>query len=173
MPTELQDPIDVRRRIERLLERVRRRDAYGTLIFRGHVIVETTSLDEPPGKWRAAIRRRARADKIKVRTGENEKDGFVWAVLAAGGTLARAAEAERGQRLLFEALVPRAAARRHEPILALRDGEETLLICERCHAPGYAQTSERALIGGALFEEDCPYEEPPKTTVLTRMAGWR
>lgn len=155
-----------------MLERVRRRDDYGTLIFRGHVTVKTVDLDERPRQWRAAIRQRARADRIKVRTGENEQEGFVWAMLAGGDTEMRAIESERHVRLLFDALVPRAVAMHHEPTLALRDGDETLLVCQRCEAPGYAQTSKPSLIGGALFDEECPHDDPPKGTDLTVMTGW-
>lgn len=46
-----------------------------------------------PDEWRAQIKRQARADRIKVRTGA--KDRFVYAVLAEGATAARLDEGNR------------------------------------------------------------------------------
>jgi hypothetical protein len=77
----MHDPVDIRRRIERLIARVDRRDDYGQLLASGQVV---HGLDEvvDVDAWRAEIRRQARADKIKGRTGSN--DGLVWALRLAG-----------------------------------------------------------------------------------------
>ena len=67
----MHDPVDIRRRIDRLLARVDRRDDYGQLLASGQVIHEVEDVDDIEA-WRAEIRRQARADEIKVRTGCNE-----------------------------------------------------------------------------------------------------
>ena len=73
----MHDPVDIRRRIERLIERVNRRDDYGQLLASGQVVHSADEVMDVDA-WRAEIRRQARADKIKVRTGFN--DGLVWAL---------------------------------------------------------------------------------------------
>jgi len=77
----LQDPVEILQRIEQLLERVKRRDSYGELLARASVVVALSDIQDPD-KWRADLRRQARADRIKIRTGINEK--IAYAVLAAG-----------------------------------------------------------------------------------------
>lgn len=134
----MEDPVEISRRIERLVRRVGRRDDYGTLLASGEVIVDAADLHDPQ-EWRAAIRRLARADRIKVRTGESE--GMAWALLHEGGTESRLAESRRYTDLLWRTLVPRAVAHRHEPLVSLRDGEEALLACGRCEALGYADAA--------------------------------
>jgi hypothetical protein len=74
--------------------------------------------------WRAEIRRQARADKIKVRTGSNE--AIVWALLVRAGC-PDALVGARGYRDLLARTVPLAVELRHEPILAVRDGEEVVV----------------------------------------------
>lgn len=54
---------------------------------------------------------------------------------------------------------------RHEPSLAYRDGDELVCACGRCSALGYADSAED-VVGGALFEDECPDEEPPALTAL-------
>src|SRR4051795_5893899 len=78
----MRDPVDIRRRIERLVARVDRRDDYGQLLARGQVIHNVEDVRDVEA-WRAEIRRQARADKIKVRTGFNE--AIVWALLVRAG----------------------------------------------------------------------------------------
>ena len=157
----MHDPVDIRRRIHRLFARVERRDDYGQLLASGHVIHEVDDVDDGEA-WRAEIRRQARADKIKLRTGFN--DGFVWATLvrvprpdAVVGT--------RRYRDLLARTVPLAVARRHEPVFAVRDGDELFCACRRCSALGYGDATDD-VVGGALFEDECPNEEPPRLTAL-------
>lgn len=40
--------------------------------------------------------------------------------------------------------------------------------CGRCSAVGYGDAAE-AVVGGALFEDECPNEEPPRLTALVMM----
>ena len=75
----MHDPVDIRRRIDRVFARVDRRDDYGQLLARGAVVRAVDEMDDVEG-WRAAIRRQARADRIKIRTGLNA--GVAWAMLA-------------------------------------------------------------------------------------------
>jgi hypothetical protein len=63
-------------------------------------------------------------DNIKVRTGSNE--AIVWALLVRAGC-PDALVGARGYRDLLARTVPLAVELRHEPILAVRDGEE--LVC--------------------------------------------
>ena len=63
----MHDPVDIRRRIDRLVARVDRRDDCGKLLTYGQAIHRLEDVDDI-GAWRAEIRRQARADKIKVRT---------------------------------------------------------------------------------------------------------
>ena len=61
----MHDPVEIRRRIDRLLVRLSRRDDYGELLAHGHVVRQVEDADA----WRAAIRAQAQADRIEVRTG--------------------------------------------------------------------------------------------------------
>jgi hypothetical protein len=157
------ESVEIRRRLERLLKRVERRDAYGELLAKGHTIVRLSEIEDVDA-WRAEIRRQARADRIKIRTGVN--DTIVWALLAGKLTTSHEQEHDRYMRALQEA-VPRAAVLRHEPSVLLRDGDETVCGCERCAAVGLIDTGLHGLIGGSLFEDECPYESPPRPTALT------
>ena len=160
----MHDPVDIRRRIDRLVARIDRRDDYGQLLASGQVIHEVEDVDDV-GAWRAAIRRQARADKIKVRTGFN--DGIVWA-LCVRSPHADALAAGVRYRNLLRRTARLAVELRHEPILAVRDGDELVCTCDRCSALGYGDAAEN-VVGGALFEDECPSEEPPKLTAMTVM----
>lgn len=164
----MQEP-DIAQRIEALVARMRRRDDYGMLLSTGQVIRRLEEVDDPD-VWRAEIRRSARSDRIKIRTGT--RGGVVWALLSEDNP-ARTEEFERLRRTLRVA-VPRAAGHRHEPVWGLRDGEEGILRCERCDAIGYVDGRDgpdRLLLGGRLFEEDCPDPAPPAETALTQFFG--
>jgi hypothetical protein len=71
--------VDIRRRIDRVFARVDRWDDYGQLLARGAVVHGLDEVENAEA-WRAAIRRQARADRIKITTGFNK--GVVWAILA-------------------------------------------------------------------------------------------
>jgi hypothetical protein len=161
----MSDARQIRHRMQRLVARVTRRDAYGTLLASGQVIAPVEDAGDPE-LWRAAIRRQARADRIKVRTGMTNE--IVWALLnessAAG---ARHAESMRYMHAISH-VMPDVHKRRHEPNVILRDGDEALFKCERCDAFGYLDSSqEQPLIGGELFEVECPHDGPPRATALT------
>lgn len=155
---------EIGRRIEQLARRVQRRDDFGRLLASGHVVRDQDEVD--PQEWRAAIRRQARSDRIKVRTGKS--GSIVWAMLPQAGEEARSAESDRYRKAL-KTVVPQAVELRHEPLVALRDADEALFQCQRCEALGYLDAAEGPLMGGLLFEKECPYEEPPKQTALTWM----
>jgi hypothetical protein len=128
----MQDPVELRQRIEQLIKRVERRDAYGKLLATGQVIVSVSDVQDPDA-WRAGLRHQTRADKIKIRTGVNSQ--IVWALLADARTIARVEESNRYLAALREA-IPRAAALYHQPDVLLRDGVEIICGCERCPAVG-------------------------------------
>ncbi len=163
----MEDPVEIRRRMQRLIERVDRRGDYGRLLADGHVMVREEDIENPDA-WRAEIRRQARADRIKVQT--VREDGLVWAVLKDLSSPARRAEARRYNQALG-VLVPHAVAHRHEPVVVLRDCDEALFGCNRCDAYGYARTTEDLVFGGELFERDCPHDSPPRATALSFFAG--
>jgi hypothetical protein len=160
----MHDPVDIRRRIDRVVARVDGRDDYGQLLARDQVIQDLDDVEDIDA-WRADIRRQARADKIKVRTGFN--DGIVWALRVCRDESVWQAEVRRYRDLLARA-VPLAVELRHEPVLALRDGGELVCACGRCSALGYGDAAEN-VVGGGLFEDECPNEEPPMLTALTMM----
>lgn len=160
----MHDPVDIRRRIKRVFARVDRRDDYGQLLARGAVVEAVDEVDDVDA-WRAAIRRHARADRIKIRTGINA--GVVWAMLARMSSRDELAEVRRYRELLAQ-VVPLAVDLRHEPFLAVGDGDEMVCGCGRCSALGYGSVAED-VVGGALFEDECPNEDTPKLTALTMM----
>jgi hypothetical protein len=53
----VEDPVEISRRIERLVKRVCRRDEYGELLFSGEVIRWRDDVDDPD-EWRAEIRKK-------------------------------------------------------------------------------------------------------------------
>jgi hypothetical protein len=158
------DPVDIRERIDRLVERVDRRDDYGHLLVCGQVVHRADDVVDV-GAWRAEIRRQARADKITVRTGV--ENGLVWALRIRREQPKQRAEMRHYQRLLSR-VAPLAVDLLHEPSVMLRDGDEAIFAFDRCSALGYGDTTEDT-VGGALFEEPCPNEEPPKLTALSMM----
>jgi hypothetical protein len=141
-----------------------RRDDYGQLLARGQLTHLVEYVDDVEA-WRAEIKRNARADRIKVRTGV--EDGLVWALRMSSGNAELLAAASRYRDLLSRA-APLAVELWHKPHVALRDGEEVLCACGRCSALGYAHAAE-GMIGGALFEDERPNEEPPAITAVTMM----
>jgi hypothetical protein len=50
----------------------------------------------------------------------------------------------------------------------LRDGDEVVCACDRCTALGYGNTADD-IVGGALFEDQCPNEEAPKLTAVSML----
>jgi hypothetical protein len=160
----MHDPVDIRRRIDRVFARIDRRDDYGQLLARGAVVHALDEVDDVEA-WRSAIRRQARADRIKLRTGRNA--GLVWAMLARMPSVYELAGARRYRELLAHA-VPLAVDLWHEPFLAIGDGDEMVCGCGRCCALGYASAAED-VVGGALFEDECPNEDPPNLTALVMM----
>lgn len=159
------DADQLRQRMQRLVTRVTRRDDYGTLLASGQAIKRIDDVGDP-ALWRAEIRRQARADRIKVRTGMTS--GIVWALLhETAATDTRHDESTRYMHALYS-VMPEAKARRHEPNVILRDGNEALFRCERCDVFGYLDSSEDELIvGGELFDTDCQHDGPPRMTALT------
>jgi hypothetical protein len=162
-------PVEIRRRIETLLVRVSRRDHYGQLLVAGHVVVDLSTVDDAAA-WRASLRRQARADRIKIRTGITGSGTHAYAILVEGWTGAREDESDRDMAVMRDA-IPRASALRHRPALVLRDGDESLCKCERCSAFGLVDTHEKELIAGGLFEDECPYQDAPAATAMTMFFG--
>ena len=160
----MHDPVDVRERLERVIARVGRRDEYGQLLAWGELIHRVED-GEDIESWRAAIKRQARADEIKVRTGCNDR--IVWALRARPEQPGSQEELRRYSELVSRG-VPLAVERCHQPSVVLRDGDEAICGCERCRALGYGHVADDVL-GGPLFEDDCSHDEPPQLTGLATM----
>jgi hypothetical protein len=152
----MEDPVEVNRRIERLIKRVRRRDDYGELLFSGQVIRSEEDIEDF-GEWRAELRKKARADRIKLRTGKT--GGKVWAVVHGPLSSAQLLEGERFFTLADRAL-GEARSHGHDARVVLRDGDEAVIKCENCSAFGYVDAAE-SIIGGAVFDGDCREGELP------------
>ena len=153
----MHDPVEIRRRIDRLLVRLSRRDDYGELLAHGHVVRQVEDADA----WRAAIRAQARADRIEVRTGA---DGCAVHALLVGRPDDDTGDGEYMAAL--KEMAARAAALRHEPALVARHRSEMLISCDRCPALGYADAEDH-VIGGSLLDTGCPNEEEPRATPLS------
>ena len=91
----------------------------------------------------------------------------MWALLVRAGHPDALAAGRRYGALLART-VPLAVELRHEPILAVRDGDELVCTSGRCSALGYGDAAED-VVGGGLFEDECPNEEPPKLTAMAMM----
>lgn len=150
----MEDPAEIQRRIEGLVKRVRRRDDYGKLLATGQAILPVDEVEDPEA-WRAEIKRQARADRIKVRTGITGET--LWALTAGPLTEAQREEDTRYFHL-YHRLESEAGARGHAFKVELRDGEEAVFSCGRCGALGYADAAAGPLVGGQLFESNCPGE---------------
>lgn len=164
----MHDPVEIRRRIDALAARVSRRDDYGDLLARGDVVRSVAEVRDCE-QWRAEIRRQARSDRIRVRTGQT--DAIVYALLLAADSQQRRDEGHRYHRLLAS-LVPPAVAHHHEPSVLIRDGDEVVLRCERCPALAYGSAPEQ-IAGGDLIEQDCAVGGPPRHTPLAFMYAGR
>jgi len=152
----VEDPVEINRRIERLVKRVRRRDDYGEMLFSGQVVRSEGDIEDFD-EWRAGLRKKARADRIKLRTGKT--GGKVWAVVHGPLSSAQLSEGERFF-LLADRALGEARSRGHEARVVLRDGEEAVVRCDNCGAFGYLEAAE-SIIGGAVFDEDCREGELP------------
>jgi len=159
----VEDPVEINRRIERLVKRVRRRDDYGKLLARGDVVRSIDDVDDPD-EWRAEIKRQARSDRIKVRTGQT--GGRLWAFVHGPIPEAQLDENDRYFRLLDE-IKDSTERQGHSLEGVLHDGEEVVVKCESCGALGYGDAAG-PLIGGAAIEEACTDPAPPDATG----AGW-
>jgi hypothetical protein len=155
----MHDPDEIRRRIDRLLARLSRRDDYGELLANGHVARQIEDADA----WRAAIRAQARADRIEVRTGA---DGCAVYALLVGRPDDDTGDGEYMATL--KEMAARASALGHEPALVARHRSEMLISCDRCPALGYADAEDH-VIGGSLLDTGCPNEEEPRETPLSVM----
>jgi hypothetical protein len=153
----MHDPVEIRRRIDRLLALLSRRDDYGELLANGHVVGQVEDADA----WRAAIRAHARADRIEVQTGADRC--AVYALLVRRPD----ADTDDDEDLAgLKEMAATAATLRHEPALVARHGPEILISCDRCPALGYADAEDH-VIGGSLLDTGCPNEEEPQETPLS------
>ena len=148
----IEDPIEARRRIERFLERARRRDAYGELLASGQV---SRLLDDPDARknLRSDLRRQARADKLKIIT--REYGEVVVAMLDRPTTPERDEEALNAIRSAYQA-ADVAELLGHLPRVAAREHSEAVALCTTCRALGHANgTGDELELAGALYTDRC------------------
>jgi hypothetical protein len=147
----MEDPVEIRRRIEALAKRVNRRDDYGALLASGELVLDITEVDPP--KWRARIRAQARADRIKIRTGQTDR--IVWAMVQQpfdeDARMTEAAKYMRAIDQVFEV----AKVHGHDPLLIARDQTEGLVGCRNCEALGYLDIASSGIRGGDLLDSHC------------------
>jgi hypothetical protein len=148
----VEDPVEIRRRIEALASRVNRRDDYGALLAAGELAVDISEVDPP--KWRARIKAQARADKIKIRTGQSER--IVWAMLQQPFDKDERLDELRVYMKLLHQVEESAKELGHSPFLVVRDQNEALVGCKDCQALGYLDTSGEGMSGGDLLDATCP-----------------
>jgi hypothetical protein len=131
---------------------------YDELLRRGSITVRPDNPDE----WRADIRARAHADKLRVRTGTTNSDpSVVWAHLARlGERIESAQEQELGRtqiRVSFEA-VGIAQKLGHEPIVLRAEKGQAAVACRNCYACAYLDCRcEPPIIDGPLVEDECEH----------------
>jgi predicted nucleic acid-binding protein len=154
------NPANLRRGRE-LLSRLERRDDYGRLLLEGQVIRPLNDIGDPAG-WRAEIRRKARADRISVRTFQGKN-----ALIAVMNRELTEEQMEAGHRwfnLVFK-LGRQAHGLGHELGTWVRDGNEAVNACHKCHVVGYVdQTGPEIVVDGDLFKLPCPDPRPPTPT---------
>ena len=148
----MHDPVEIRRRIERLVARVERRDDYAKLLVDGEVVRDLAQLGRPVEDWRAELRRQARADRIPIRTGTSAT--CTWAVISRPTSdeeldeaHRRVAQIERASRVALDL--------DHDPVVVLADGYESLLRCHACAADGFTDATGPGVTVGELFERVC------------------
>ena len=147
----MHDPVEINRHMERVIDRVSRRSDYATLLHAGEVIARIEDIGDPIS-WRAQLKREARADRIKVRTGEGE--GRVWAMLRNPATDQRLSEVKNYLHVLNDGH-EKAIQHGHLPVVVARDAAEAVLGCKRCEVFGYLDGAEQSIMAGPLFEDAC------------------
>lgn len=154
------NPANLRRGRE-LLSRLERRDDYGRLLLEGQVIRPLKDIGDP-AVWRAEIRRKARADRISVRTIQG-KNALI-AVLNREITEEQIEAGHRWLNLVFQ-LGRQAHGLGHELDTWVQDGDEAVNACQKCHVVGYVdQTGPENVVDGDLFKLPCPDPRPPAPT---------
>lgn len=136
-------------RAQALLRRKERRDDYGALLLDGQVIRNLRNVEDPEA-WRSNMRRQARADKIRIQTGVNNK--IVYAIMRRDSEQGWSEDEARWFRLSSRAHEA-ATGLGHDWLLA-RDGSEGAAACSRCDVFGYLNADE-GIIDGDLFEASC------------------
>ena len=132
-------------------------DYYDELLRMGHIVARVADTQA----WREEIKAKARADKIRVRTGvPNQDDHVAWAYLqhleqkeVTVGDKGRLADHLDAVQAAFD----RAALRGHTIARAIRaEGTRAAAACPDCGARLYVDwTSMPPLTEGEVFELDC------------------
>lgn len=132
-------------------------DSYDELLRMGHVVARVAE----PEHWREQIKAKARADKIKVRTGVSSRDDrLAWAYLehlerkpVTGEEAHRVAD----QLEAVPEALDRASLRGHKITRVIRaENSRAAAACPDCGARLYVDwTSMPPLIEGEVFEIDC------------------
>lgn len=133
---------------------------YDELLRMGHVVRAPEDIPE----WRKVIRAKARADRVKIRTGRSARDPtVVWAILKRPneGALTEEEQEERIRHLnAVEEAFQRAGLHGHRVRRVIRaEHAQAAAICERCGARLYVNWSRApAYMEGEVFEVSCPHD---------------
>lgn len=128
---------------------------YAELLRRGQV---TSPEGVDPEEWRAEIRAKARADKIRVftiRSGDRAIAGLRRTVPKDQELAMLTAALERGE--VLGGVAERARLLRHEIVRWVAHDEESIAMCPRCQARIYVRLdAEPPLVDGEALDEACP-----------------
>lgn len=134
---------------------MRRGTDYDELLRQGYIAVRT----QDPEAWRAEIKAKARADKIKVRTGAGSSDA--WAYLKKLDDQEASYEVMRAamERIdVVQEAFGRASLRGHLVRRIVRsEGGRAAAACPDCGARLYIDTNVHPpFMEGEVFDQDCP-----------------
>jgi len=128
---------------------------YAELLRRGQV---TSPEGVDPEEWRAEIRAKARADKIRVftiRSGDRAIAGLRRTVPKDQELAMLTAALERGE--VLGGVAERARLLGHEIVRWVAHDEESIAMCPRCQARIYVRLdAEPPLVDGEALDEACP-----------------
>ncbi len=128
---------------------------YGELLRRGQV---TSPDGVDPEQWRAEIRAKARADKIRVftiRSGDRAIAARRLSVPKDQELAVLTAAMERGE--VLRGVAERARLLGHEIVRWVAHDEESIAMCPRCQARIYVRLdADPPVVDGEALDEVCP-----------------
>ena len=132
---------------------------YAELLRRGEV---TWQEGVDPEAWRAAIRRKARQDKISVGTSRSGERAFGFVNRRIPRDREQEVMAREFQRAeVLRGLRNRAALLGHEIVGWVRHDVESISVCRHCDERLYTRTDSQQIDDGEALTRPCP-DHPPR-----------